>query len=209
MGERVDKIPRRKIASGTALVNLREKSGEEKMAEREGYEVILGLGSNQGFSREILFKAVQELGVLLKDLRMSRIYLTKPRHLVEQPMYYNCAVVGFYQGSPEELLTSIQKIEERYGRDRSREQRWGARRLDIDILLMGNLIIDDGPRLQIPHPRLLERKFALLPLLELCPLCQDPRTGIPLWQIYEQLPDQGIYYTDMEYYNQPSWKNQK
>ncbi|MCX7655448.1 MAG: 2-amino-4-hydroxy-6-hydroxymethyldihydropteridine diphosphokinase [Treponemataceae bacterium] len=174
-----------------------------------GYEVILGLGSNQGPSQEILFRAVRELADFLKDLRMSRIYLTKPQHLLEQPMYYNCAVAGYYQGSPEELLKLIQNIEQRHGRNREKEQRWGARTLDIDILLMGNLIVDDVPRLQIPHPRLLERKFALLPLLELCPFCEDPRTGIPLWQLYEQLPEQGIYYTDMEYYNLPSWKNQK
>jgi len=88
-------------------------------------------------------------------------------------------------------LKLISETEARFGRDRSREIRWGERSLDIDILLFGNLILSD-PDLVIPHPRLEERRFAMEPLLELMPQACSPVTGAGYSGICAALPDQGV-----------------
>ncbi len=164
--------------------------------------VILGLGSNRGDSRSILKQAVADLELLLEELRCSPIYISKPRYVLDQPDFFNCAVAGLFSGTPEQLLASVQAIEARYGRDRNNERKKGERTLDIDILLMGSLVVSEPPVLRIPHPMLHERKFALLPLLQLEPEAQDPRSGDYYWKIYENLESQGIYYADFDDYNQ-------
>lgn len=164
--------------------------------------VILGLGSNRGDSKSILRQAVADLGTLLEELRCSPIYISNPRYVLDQPNFFNCAVTGNFSGTPMQLLASIQAIEAQYGRDRSKERSKGERTLDIDILIMGSLVVSEPPVLVIPHPLLHERKFALLPLLNLEPEAQDPRTGDYYWKIYENLESQGIYYADFDDYNQ-------
>ncbi|WP_304241844.1 2-amino-4-hydroxy-6-hydroxymethyldihydropteridine diphosphokinase [Gracilinema caldarium] len=164
--------------------------------------VVLGLGSNRGDSRTILQKAIAELGTVLQKGRASRIFISEPRYVVDQPVFYNCAVSGLFDGKPLELLAKIQEIETHYGRNRSLERKKGERTLDIDILIMGNAIIEEPPSLIVPHPLLTERKFALLPLLELEPQQRDPRSGEHYWKIYESLEAQGIYYADFDDYNQ-------
>jgi 2-amino-4-hydroxy-6-hydroxymethyldihydropteridine diphosphokinase len=166
--------------------------------------IVLGLGSNRGAalgrdSRFILNGAISALGEVLSGLRRASLYETEPLHIINQPRFLNTAVAGFYSGSPGELLETIHIIEAGFGRDRSREQRWGERTLDIDILLFGDRIISENSgeetdrmsALEIPHPRLCERRFALLPLVELLPDARDPRTGIPFQAILEGLPPQG------------------
>ncbi|AEJ19520.1 2-amino-4-hydroxy-6-hydroxymethyldihydropteridine diphosphokinase [Gracilinema caldarium] len=165
--------------------------------------VVLGLGSNQGESRTILQHAITDLESRIQDLRASRIYMSEPRYVLDQPQFYNCAVAGQFNGSPQELLDFIHEIEARYGRNRNMERSKGERTLDIDILLIGSLIINDGHSLIIPHPLLRERKFALLPLLELEPEARDPQSNVPYWEIYENLEAQGIYYADFDDYNHP------
>lgn len=139
--------------------------------------VVLGLGSNQGDSRSILAGAVERLGKLLGDMRAAALIETEPLYVLDQPRFFNTAVSGFWDFSPPELLEAVHGIEASYGRNRSRERRWGERTLDIDILLFGDLIISEPPRLEIPHPRLRERSFALRPLVELLPEARDPVTG--------------------------------
>jgi 2-amino-4-hydroxy-6-hydroxymethyldihydropteridine diphosphokinase len=134
------------------------------------------------------------LAGLLENIREARVLQSEPLHVTDQSRFYNTAVSGFYRGEALELLDSIHRIEASFGRDRSRERRWGERSLDIDILLFGDQVISLPPRLEIPHPRLRERCFALLPLLELFPDAADPLTGIPYRAILDSLPDQGIYY---------------
>jgi 2-amino-4-hydroxy-6-hydroxymethyldihydropteridine diphosphokinase len=89
-------------------------------------------------------------------------------------------------------LDGLQSIEKALGRDRSREIRMGPRTLDLDILLFGGQIIDSS-RLVVPHPRLAERAFALVPLLELAPGLRDPRTGLPFAEALARIGDQGVY----------------
>ncbi|GHU01736.1 2-amino-4-hydroxy-6-hydroxymethyldihydropteridine diphosphokinase [Spirochaetia bacterium] len=141
--------------------------------------VVLGLGSNKGDSRRILEGAVEALqSDVLKNLRRSDFIETEPMGPQDQRRFLNAAVTGdFSGGGPYELLDLIHRIETAFGRDRSKERRWGERTLDIDILLYGDLLVCDPPALEIPHPRLRERPFALIPLLELLPDAVDPSTG--------------------------------
>jgi 2-amino-4-hydroxy-6-hydroxymethyldihydropteridine diphosphokinase len=174
-------------------------------------EVVLGLGSNRPdpAGREpaaVLEAAIAALEPVLGragdpragPLRRASFYRTEPLHIEDQPPFVNTAVAGFYEGTPGALLREIHRVERDFGRNRDRERRWGERSLDIDILLFGDQIISEPPSgtsrfLEIPHPRLTERRFALVPLLELLPEARDPRTGLPYKTILAALPVQGIY----------------
>jgi 2-amino-4-hydroxy-6-hydroxymethyldihydropteridine diphosphokinase len=164
-------------------------------SEVPGTEVVLGLGSNRGDSgrdsRTILEDAIVELGNSIPGLRRSSFFETEPLYVENQPRFLNAVVAGSYCGSPVELLVLVHRIEASFGRDRSRERRWGERTLDIDILLFGNLALSEPPELEIPHPRLKERRFALEPLLELRPDAVEPGSGKPYREVCRQLPDQG------------------
>ena len=86
------------------------------------------------------------------------------------------ALCGFFAGDPFELLNLTQKIEAEYGRDRRHEIRFGPRSLDIDIELFADVRIRTES-LEIPHPRLCERAFVLIPMLEILPFCADIQNG--------------------------------
>lgn len=175
--------------------------------ERGGYLSVLGLGSNKPFKdlspAAILAAAARDLSFILSDLRFSSLYETDPLYLTDQAPFFNAAVCGFFSpaagnaaplsaaAAAKELLTALQALEARFGRDRPRERRWGERSLDIDILLFGDFLILE-PSLVIPHPRLKERAFALRPLLDLLPEIKENGTGIPYSRALENLPNQGI-----------------
>ncbi len=161
----------------------------------------LGLGSNRGRSREILDSAVGRLSAVLGGLRSSSVYESLPLYVTDQPPFLNMAVAGECDLSPIELLDAAQAIEAEFGRDRAVERRKGERTLDIDLLLFGDAVIDE-PRLAIPHPGLLERKFALLPLLELEPGLALP-DGRRLADAFDALGTQGIYYSSLTRYSFP------
>ena len=170
-------------------------------ADDKSLLIALGLGSNRGDSRRIILDAVKNLEQILSGIKIASLYLTDPLYVTDQERFVNTVVTGFYPGTPGELLFSIQKIETLFGRDRSREQRWGERSLDIDILLFGDLKVSipestkepaAEPYLEIPHPRLKERRFALEPLLELLPDVKEPGTGLSYRNICQALPDQGV-----------------
>lgn len=142
------------------------------MSER----VWLGLGANVGDALETLSAAVFSLddvdGIAVDEV--SSVYRTAPwpgpddpRH-VPQDDYLNLVVRALTTLEPLALLEEIQLVEEAFGRDRSAEVRWGPRPLDVDVLLFGDRAVDH-PRLEIPHPRLAERGFVLVPLLEVAP----------------------------------------
>jgi 2-amino-4-hydroxy-6-hydroxymethyldihydropteridine diphosphokinase len=164
--------------------------------------VVLGLGSNRAYAPDksrriqeplsILQEAVSALGEILGGLRLASVYRTSPLGVEDQPPFLNTAVTGQYGGEPEELLAAVQAIEARFGRDRRRERRWGERSLDIDILLFGDRVVKEASLLEIPHPRLRERRFALVPLLELLPETREPGTGFPYRSICDALPPQGV-----------------
>lgn len=148
------------------------------------HEVVLGLGSNRSFIYKgaeldppaILEKACRALSSVILGIRLSSVYKTDPMYVKDQPPFYNMAVSGFFDGEPLELLDTIQRIEADYGRCREKERRFGERSLDIDIELFSGLCIKND-RLEIPHPRLCERAFILVPLLEILPFCADIKNG--------------------------------
>jgi 2-amino-4-hydroxy-6-hydroxymethyldihydropteridine diphosphokinase len=138
--------------------------------------VWLGLGANVGDALETLTAAVYALddveGFAVDDV--SGVYETPPwpppddpRSVTQEP-FLNLVVRGVSGLDPAVLLRETQLVEAAFGRDRTREVRWGPRPLDIDILLFGDLQIDT-PELTVPHPRIAERAFVLVPLLEVAP----------------------------------------
>lgn len=132
--------------------------------------VALGLGSNRSFDGrppvQILGAAVFELQKLLTGLEFSGVYKTRAMYYTDQDDFYNMAVLGYADMDAFELLDAIHKIEARFGRDRSAEIRNGPRSLDIDIELYGDKTIN-AENLTVPHPRLKERAFVLVPLVEI------------------------------------------
>ncbi|HTX73740.1 MAG TPA: 2-amino-4-hydroxy-6-hydroxymethyldihydropteridine diphosphokinase [Rectinemataceae bacterium] len=154
--------------------------------------VYFSLGSNVGDSPDILRTAIRDLAGALGPVRSSRLWHSRPRYVVDQPDYVNAALCADTEASPHELLDLAHRIEAAHGRDRSRERPKGPRSLDIDIVLYGDRLIVE-PDLIIPHPGLAERKFVLLPLLELDPDLRHPATGEALASILQRLPAQGIY----------------
>jgi 2-amino-4-hydroxy-6-hydroxymethyldihydropteridine diphosphokinase len=126
---------------------------------------FVGLGSNLGDRLENLRTAVTLLGERgIKVARSSRVYATDPVGGPEQPEYLNAVIEVEAEGSARDLLAACLSIEDRMGRERG--ERWGPRVIDLDVLTFGGEEIDE-PDLQVPHPRMHERGFVLIPLLEL------------------------------------------
>lgn len=126
--------------------------------------VFLGIGGNLGDRRELMRSAVSGIREVLDDVRVSSLYESAAWGVTDQPSFLNAVVRGGTELSPLELLDAMQAIESRLGR--VREQHWGPRLIDIDILLYGRELIDQ-PRLKVPHPYMKQRGFVLRPLADL------------------------------------------
>jgi 2-amino-4-hydroxy-6-hydroxymethyldihydropteridine diphosphokinase len=155
-------------------------------------KVFLGLGGNRGDSAKILMEAFAELSSFLESARISSLYRSAARYYEDQADFVNAVVGGCTELSPRELLREVNRVEAAFGRDRGREVFKGPRSLDIDILVYGDRLVAE-PDLVIPHAGLRERKFALLPLVELDPSLVDPASGETFLSILASLPPQGIY----------------
>ena len=138
--------------------------------------VLLGLGANVGDAMTQLAAAVELIGDIegVDVEEVSSVYATPPwpppddpRH-VPQDDYLNLVVRARATIGPEALLAATLELEALLGRDREREQRWGPRPIDIDLLVHGTEV-RDRPELTVPHPRITERAFVLIPLLEVWP----------------------------------------
>lgn len=138
----------------------------------------VGLGANLGDSVATLRAALDELDALpgTRLIRASRFYRTPAWGVEEQPNFINAVAALETTLLARELLEYLFGVERRHGRDRSREQRWGPRMLDLDLLLHGDVLIDE-PGLQVPHPQLHRRGFVLVPLMEIAPDLQIPDRG--------------------------------
>ncbi len=149
--------------------------------------ILLSLGSNLGDRDANLRTALERLGkVGISVTRRSSLYETEPVDLQEQPNFVNLVCEVKTQLPPDQLLETCLAVEKKMGRER--RQRWGPRKIDIDILFYGDEIIDQ-PRLQIPHPRLSQRRFVLIPLEEIHPSFRDPKTGNTVTQLCSLCPD--------------------
>ena len=140
-------------------------------------KVYLSLGSNLGHRERNLYAAVACLrSQTLAAVRESCIYETEPQDVLEQPAFLNMVVCGITNVSPWHLLSSIGSCEKLLGRTRDNAVPKGPRTIDIDILLFGDVILH-GPGLDIPHPRIVQRRFVLQPLLEIAPEICNPESG--------------------------------
>lgn len=140
--------------------------------------VLLGLGSNKSYNGlapiELLSLAGEELSRLMEDVHFSSVYKTKAMYVEDQEDFYNAAALGYVNDDADAFvfLHTINEIEAKYGRDRAKEVRFGPRTLDIDIELFGNEHIN-APDLQIPHIRMEERAFVLIPSIEVLKYSAD------------------------------------
>jgi 2-amino-4-hydroxy-6-hydroxymethyldihydropteridine diphosphokinase len=131
-------------------------------------KALLALGGNVGNSRAILDRAI-DLLCDGKDVRLtarSSDYRTPPWGFKYQPYFVNLAIAVETTLNPRELLARAQEIELQLGRDRAHEKRNGPRTADIDIIAYDDLVLHE-PNLTLPHPRLFERGFVLIPLAEI------------------------------------------
>lgn len=126
--------------------------------------VAVALGSNRGDRLANLRRAVQGIEQHLDGVRTSRVYETEPELFEGQGKFLNAAVTGFATVPPERLLAELQAIERRLGRRRE-GPRYGPRVIDLDLLLYADVVIRTAG-LVLPHPRLTERAFVLVPLAD-------------------------------------------
>lgn len=128
----------------------------------------LGLGANLGDRESTIISALRELNGLptIQVAQVSSLYETAPVGVTDQPNFLNAAAEIRTTLNPEKLLEALLDLEKKFGRVRT--LRWGPRVIDIDILAYGNEI-RATPALKLPHPRLTERAFALVPLAEIAP----------------------------------------
>ena len=141
----------------------------------EATEVFIALGSNLGDREPTLRKALELMNAIagIQVVAVSDFIETEPGGATDQGMFINGAAQIRTTLSPEELLEALHKVEHELGRDRTRQQRWGPRTCDLDILMVGDLVLD-SPKIKIPHPYMHERLFVLEPLAQIAPNAVHP-----------------------------------
>src|SRR5712692_7954932 len=138
----------------------------------EEKKIYLSLGSNMGDREANLRAAIAAMaGTGVRVRQVSSLYETEPVDFLEQPWFLNCAGEGETELEALALLRELRQIEVRMGSKKLIAK--GPRLIDIDILLYGQETIDT-PELQVPHPRMTERRFVLVPLAEIAPQLQHP-----------------------------------
>lgn len=153
------------------------------------HTVYLGLGTNLGDRRLNLQSAVQQLAPRVLVIAESKVYETPAWGYEQQPAFLNMVVRADTDLQPEELLKEIKGVEQRLGRTAT--FRWGPRLIDIDILYYEDLILDTAG-LVIPHPRLHERAFVLVPLADIAPEHVHPALGKTTRQMLARVDASGI-----------------
>jgi 2-amino-4-hydroxy-6-hydroxymethyldihydropteridine diphosphokinase len=148
--------------------------------------VAIALGSNLGHRHGHLSFARERLARLLTNFRMSSPIETDPVDVsgVQAP-FLNAAAVGDTTLTPQELLQSLQEIEQARGRQRPFPG--AARTLDLDLILFGSLVVNE-PQLTVPHPRFRARRFVLEPLAEIAPELRDPVTSWTVAELLARVP---------------------
>ena len=153
--------------------------------------VFLSIGSNSHDAPEQLRKVVGEIQTWkgTEIVSVSSVYKTRPWGKTDQPDFHNGAVLLMTSQKPSELMSTILQTEQKMGR--KRVEKWGPRKIDVDIIYYGNEIVkEDG--LIIPHPERLGRMFVLVPLCDLDEEWTDPETGTSLAELLEECPDQDV-----------------
>jgi 2-amino-4-hydroxy-6-hydroxymethyldihydropteridine diphosphokinase len=151
--------------------------------------LYLALGTNLGDRYGNLQAAIAALPPAVRVLAQSSIYETLPWGLTSQPPFLNMVLRGSTSIPPVRLLKHLKRLEIKLGRTPT--VRWGPRRIDMDILFYDDLVLDD-PQLTLPHPRLHERAFVLVPLADLAPDLVHPRLGKPVSQLLAAVDTTGV-----------------
>src|ERR1700712_840564 len=133
-------------------------------------DVLIALGGNVGDVRNVFRKAIANICGMTQAALLARSsdYATPPWGDEQQERFINACIAIETDLDPHALLFTLHKIEKKFGRDRSRETRWGPRTLDLDLLAYDDVSIQK-PELTLPHPRLFDRAFVLVPLAEIAP----------------------------------------
>lgn len=155
----------------------------------ELHTVYLALGSNLGDRLENLRSALKVLPPAVRVAACSQVYSTPPWGYTDQPEYLNQVVQAQTRLSPHDLLSYLKEIESHLGRQPS--FRYGPRLIDLDILLYDDLVLDT-PELQIPHPRLAQRAFVLIPLTDLNPHLLHPTLRRSVSELLADVDAQGV-----------------
>ena len=131
---------------------------------------LIALGGNVGDVRATFQKAIANICGMTQGVLLARSsdYATPPWGEVQQERFINACIEIDTSLDPHALLFTLQKIEAKFGRDRNSETRWGPRTLDLDLIAYDDVSIRK-PELTLPHPRLFERAFVLVPLAEIAP----------------------------------------
>jgi 2-amino-4-hydroxy-6-hydroxymethyldihydropteridine diphosphokinase len=153
------------------------------------HSVYLGLGSNLGDRKANLKRAVKALAPKVTVLAESAVYETPPWGVQDQPRFVNSALKAETELTPMELRDHVKQIESELGRERS--YHWGPRVIDIDILFYDDLIMET-PELVIPHPRMQERGFVLLPLETIAGDLVHPVLGVSIRELLRDVDTSGI-----------------
>ena len=154
--------------------------------------VYLSLGSNMGEREDRLRQA---LDILKREsvavTKQSSVYETAPQDVADQPWFLNMVIECRTSVVPVQLLNLLLRIEREIGRVRQADVRRGPRPIDLDILLFSDAVIQ-LPQLTVPHPRMLQRRFVLEPLLEIAPDLKCPVDGKPLRGYLAATMDQAV-----------------
>jgi 2-amino-4-hydroxy-6-hydroxymethyldihydropteridine diphosphokinase len=152
--------------------------------------VAVAFGSNIGERREQILLAARQLAAVLERFTLSPLIETAPvgAGLERDPAYLNAAAVGESSLTAADLFGVLQRIESEAGR--TRPYPGAPRTLDLDLILVGNEVIDE-PYLQVPHPRFRERLFVLEPLAAIAPQLVDPVTGRTVTQLLASVREKG------------------
>ena len=153
------------------------------------HTVYLGLGSNLGERDTNLRAALDRLSEFIQVEHVSSVYETEPLLVEDQPIFHNLVCEGMTALEPLPLLRALKRIEGDLGRVPG--PRYGPRLIDIDILLFDDLILTT-PELTIPHPAMLERAFALIPLAEIAPDLRHPIAKRTIAELASRLDANGV-----------------
>jgi 2-amino-4-hydroxy-6-hydroxymethyldihydropteridine diphosphokinase len=149
--------------------------------------VYLSLGSNMGNRAENIARAIAALGPHgVRVTQESSSYETEPLEVKDQPWFLNCAIEAETELSPERLMQVLLGVEREIGRERGVPK--GPRLIDMDILLYGSEIVKQ-PGLEIPHPRMAERKFVLVPLAEIAGEMNHPTAMMTIAEMLDATAD--------------------
>ena len=152
---------------------------------------LVAFGGNVGDARDTIARAITQFcdGDRIRLMTRSSDYRTPPWGKTDQPAFINACIIIETGLTPLGLLDRAHEVERAFGRDRHHEERWGPRSLDIDLLTYGDDSIET-PALSLPHPRLFERAFVLVPLIEIAP--DAVIQGRSLREALERLDQSGI-----------------